>query len=753
MRGRSVVAGVFDAEFYVATYGRSLRGRDPLDHYLDVGWRRGYDPSPMFAARWYLDHYVAEGHEPVEPLAHYLTVGWREGRDPSPWFSTRWYSAVNPDVGPFTNPLVHFVQGGHLEGRTVSESHTTELLGGGRARSVAVRQVGFGAARFIGGATEPVDTSLRTIPTGGHQLVSFDIWDTLLMRDRPADTAKVATARRMAVAARAPERTWTLFEHRVAVEAAMAGEVEHQEYELEHVLRRTIAEAGLDVDGDPAAIASELADAELDDEIAGTAPVPESFELLHRLTRSPDGPAVIALSDFYIGADGLARLLRHHGVDTDRVPVVCSIDEGASKRLGSIYELVEKRFDVTPDQHLHIGDNPLADGEMATAAGAHAILVTPRDRHLPGPGQLDRDWYVDAVAELEGELDEIAATLVGRSSATIAQRTALAAGVRTAALVVPHVAGAMERAIELGVDAVHYLSREGASLVRLHRQVAETLFGRRAPRAVHLEVSRRSTFGPSLRALDEDSLLRMWRQYVDQSPAGMLASLGLDVSRFRGPLGQVGLDPNAIIPRIDEDLRVRQFLDRPDVAGAVNGALAEQRRLLQRYLSDRGVNGRDHVVVDVGWRGTIQDNLCHVLPDTELHGVYFGLFPFLNPQPANATKRAVVFDGNRGEEYEFVNPPAAIEAPLTPLIPSVAGYVDDAGRVLSVAQPEHGRAEDLVVAFQDGLRLGASTAAHRYRAWGATSGLLRRGTATGRAPVLRRPAGRGGRHLVLLVPR
>ena len=478
---------------------------------------------------------------------------------------------------------------------------------------------------------------------------------------------------------------------------------------------------------DPVELSGELAAAELEDEILGTAPVPETFELVHRLTRAEDGPAVVALSDFYIGGDGLARLLRHHGIDTDRMAVVCSVDEGASKRLGSIYELVQKRYDVAPDHHIHVGDNPHADGRMARASGARAILVTPRDRHLPGPGQLDLDWYVDAVAELETELDEIAATMVGRSSATIAQRTALAAGVRAAALVVPHVAGAMERAIELDVDVVHYLSREGAALVRLHQHVAEVLFGRWAPRAVHVEVSRRSTFGPSLRSLEHDSLQRMWRQYADQSPAGLLASLGLEPSDFRDSLARTGLDPDAVIPAVERDLRVRQFLEDPGVAATITRALGEQRGLLLRYLSDRGLAGERHVVVDVGWRGTIQDNLCHLLPETELHGVYFGLFPYLNPQPVNATKRAVVFDGNRGERFDVVDPPAALEAPLTPPIPSVAGYVEVAGRVEPVAQPEHGRAEDLVLAFQDGLRLGASTAAHRYRAWGATSDILRRG--------------------------
>ncbi len=722
----SLVARVFDADFYAANHRRAIGRQKPLQHYLDVGWRKRFDPSPMFATGWYLEHFVAEGHQEVEPLAHYLQRGWREGRDPSPWFSTHWYSTVNPDIGPETNPLVHYVEWGHREGRTVSESHTNDLLGDRRDAASTHRHVGLQQARALSADGEEVPVSLRMVSGRQHDLVSFDVWDTLLVRDRPADAAKVATARRMAIAAEQPSSTWSLFELRVRVEATMAGEVDHEEYELEDVLRRTIETAALRV-ADSTALAATLAEAELQDELAGTVPIPESLELLSRLLETDGGPAVVALSDFYIGAAGLARLLRHHGVDTERVTVVSSVDEGASKRLGTIYKLVQSRFDVVPSRHLHIGDNVVADGEMARAAGADVIIVTPLARHLPAPGELARSWYVDAVLEVEAELDEVAATTVGRAQATISERTAFAAGVRAAAFVVPFVAGAMERAIEVGVDTVHYLSREGASAARLHAQVADTMFGRHAPRAVHLEVSRRSTFGASLQALDGESLSRMWRQYTSQSPIGLLASLNLDPAEFAEPLRRAGLEPDAPIGEIGRHLGVRQFLERPDVEAAITSSLRAQRAALLRYLDDRGFDGATSVVVDVGWRGTIQDNLCHLLPDRELHGVYLGLFPFLNPQPANATKRAVIFDGNRGDPFDFVAPPAALEAPLTPPIPSVLAYRDVEGRIEPIPHVERGRADDLVVAFQDGLRLGAPVAARRYVAWGASTEMLRTG--------------------------
>jgi hypothetical protein len=87
------------------------------------------------------------------------------------------------------------------------------------------------------------------------------------------------------------------------------------------------------------------------------------------------------------------------------------------------------------------------------------------------------------------------------------------------------------------------------------------------------------------------------------------------------------------------------------------------------------------------------------------HGVYMGLFPYLNKQPLNVSKEALAFDGNLGHSFDHVSPPAVLESPLTPSIPSAVGYTDHPdGRVLVVTQEELGRADELIFDFQAGVR-------------------------------------------------
>ena len=106
----------FSSEWYLAC--NPDIGMDPLEHYTRQGRDQGLLPNGYVPGavdrEWYLQRYsdLAEG---TDPALHYVTRGWLEGRDPNPEFSTRWYSACYPNLG--MNPLVHYLIWGRDEGR------------------------------------------------------------------------------------------------------------------------------------------------------------------------------------------------------------------------------------------------------------------------------------------------------------------------------------------------------------------------------------------------------------------------------------------------------------------------------------------------------------------------------------------------------------------------------------------------------------------------------------------------------------
>lgn len=120
----------------------ALSGENPFYHYIARGRSegragrepdlraRGSTPPPtprdIIAAEFDVNFYVSNNEDiadalqrgGIDPVQHYLESGWRELRDPSPTFSTAGYLAANQDVAASgQNPFFHFITTGRREGR------------------------------------------------------------------------------------------------------------------------------------------------------------------------------------------------------------------------------------------------------------------------------------------------------------------------------------------------------------------------------------------------------------------------------------------------------------------------------------------------------------------------------------------------------------------------------------------------------------------------------------------------------------
>jgi hypothetical protein len=74
-------SGLFDSDWYVTQYPDVQQtGKDPLQHYLEFGWKGGRSPSALFDTAWYLNAYQDVARSGEEPVLHFLRYGAREGR-------------------------------------------------------------------------------------------------------------------------------------------------------------------------------------------------------------------------------------------------------------------------------------------------------------------------------------------------------------------------------------------------------------------------------------------------------------------------------------------------------------------------------------------------------------------------------------------------------------------------------------------------------------------------------------------------
>ncbi|WP_406546711.1 glycosyltransferase family 2 protein [Succinimonas sp.] len=93
---------MFDPKWYVDLYRiAELEGVDDsyfydkaLEHYLDVGWKLGYDPSRKFSTSGYLCKHLHLKIHGINPLVYYVETGMKEKRELEPHRSCSGISVV-----------------------------------------------------------------------------------------------------------------------------------------------------------------------------------------------------------------------------------------------------------------------------------------------------------------------------------------------------------------------------------------------------------------------------------------------------------------------------------------------------------------------------------------------------------------------------------------------------------------------------------------------------------------------------------
>lgn len=197
--------------------------------------------------------------------------------------------------------------------------------------------------------------------------------------------------------------------------------------------------------------------------------------------------------------------------------------------------------------------------------------------------------------------------------------------------------------VKQGIEQVYFLSREGQPLMRMFNMYRDKVSGH--INSHYLEVSRRSTLLPSLAPLAEEFFETLFRQYRRISLFEFLSSLGLE-AQTRSIVKALGLPDGAETTREDDfptSLTFTALKTLPLFQDLYESERVARRRAFIAYLSELsgGIPPARLAIVDVGWKGTIQDNLFALLcreGNTPVHavtGYYVGLVAAGAASPRN----------------------------------------------------------------------------------------------------------------------
>lgn len=402
----------------------------------------------------------------------------------------------------------------------------------------------------------------------------------------------------------------------------------------------------------PSRMLEDVTDFELLLETAVIVPRAALVEWLRALKER--GKRVFLVSDIYLPAEHLRRLVEAQGLTSLVEDVVSSADSFRAKASGAAFPLLQERFGLDPQRWLHVGDNPISDGIRPAEFGLQALVLHDAgERHrkgitrcIHGAASRSQFWkgrYVhQLMLPLEGEnqvrdpLYVEGYSFYGLLLANFVHRFA-------------------SECKRLDIRRVYFCSREGWTFQRIWDALVPYLWpDGDAPDARYLYVSRRA-LAPT--ACANEGLAPL-DTTVAMLPAGsrdirdICRVFGLDLERLRPAVERVGLqedDPiGPMTPGVTPELRRRfgLLLEDPEFQAEVKRQTVPSRQALERYLESEDFFGPDEVaIVDIGWLGTIQHYLLKALSHRadvpRVHGFLLG------------ATRHVPYDGNSPNFHQY----------------------------------------------------------------------------------------------------
>ena len=468
------------------------------------------------------------------------------------------------------------------------------------------------------------------------KIISFDIWDTIIKRKCHPEEVKLATARYIVLKYEKKlkdkyNNIYEILKKRDEIEAEECKRNKDDRHDDEcrildvfKILQKEIFKEEM------TDISEELLEEEIEQEKRVIFINPEIVPIFEKYKDLK----MYCISDFYMGAESLKELLNYLKLPVKIEKIYSSADYLLNKRSGNLYKKAEEELGIKPEEHIHVGDNQYSDIEMANSLGIETIKTTKTE--------------FDFVPE-KGRKFNFDLSYVKKEEKTKYDKL-FNSGVDLAPLLYFYGYSIVEYSIKNNINKVYYATREGETFIKIHELIKKNNpFGVDIPEFDIIEVSRMATFSASLKEFSVVELMRLWSQYRVQSMKALFKTLAIDIESYKQYLGKYDLVPEENIIDPWFDLRVQNLCADKEFTDKIQVELNRKRsELLEYFENKKGItnNKEPMFMVDIGWRGTIQDNLAHIFTNKQIGGYYLTLYDFYNLQPKNTYKLSFIDDKN-----------------------------------------------------------------------------------------------------------
>ena len=528
------------------------------------------------------------------------------------------------------------------------------------------------------------------------QIVSFDIWDTLIKRKCHPEEVKLYTLKYLFLKynnniKEEHKDIYKLLNLRNEIETELRNESKKNgkdgECKIEEAFDRIQKEIFKEKQKN---ITDELKKVEIDFE---KSVIYVNEEILPILEKYKDAKKY-CISDFYMGKDSLKEILDSVDMGKYFEEIFSSADIMLNKVSGRLFKYVEEKLNIKPEEHLHIGDNIYSDIEVPSKQGIKTLEVRKYNNF---------EFTPEANRKFDFDLNSVKLNNNNNKKDELFN-----VGVELSPLLYFFVKNIVEYAIKNNMDKIYYQTREGETFIKIHQLLQEeNPYAMKLPECELLEVSRVATFGASLEKVSIGELLRLWSQYRAQSMKALFKTLDININNYMNFLAKYDIDPKEVINEPWFNIKIQNLFNNQDFIDKMQEEVKIKNSELKKFFEKKGIfdDDKEIFVIDLGWRGTIQDNIAYIYPNKKIGGYYFALYDYYNYQPKNTYK--ISFIKNKDIRDNYIGPMITLfEMLFNPESGSVVKYKNGEA-IRKVKEEESAIVKNITSHIQRGMLEGA----------------------------------------------
>lgn len=449
------------------------------------------------------------------------------------------------------------------------------------------------------------------------EVVAFDIFDTIVTRQVYPEYTKKIWAKDIVNLLEFDMKWEELYSLRNKIEGELCRENQEKGYDLEFNYNVLLEELYTHLYSkhkmDFELFKTVCIDTEIAVELRVQTVDEEWLKIVNALERM--NKKIICISDFYLGKKMIARIFENHGILNYIDRIYVSSEYLVTKRSGRLYDKVLENIEVRPEKILMIGDNKHSDYDMPLQKGLKAYHIDRVKQH---------EYY----KEHEKKIHNIEAII--QELKKVNQRTTESFFENTVFSLYAFIDTLYSTLLQKKVKNVFFLSREGEFLKKLFDYYKEVQGYKDVQKinSHYIIVSRKSTFLPSLKELEIEGFNSLFRQYRAISLYDFLSSLNYEESLSEEIANQLQVE----LKERQEDFPTSELFNRlktlPLFIDSYDCKRIQQNENFKKYINQYGVDiAREGLhIVDVGWKGTIQDNIYKIYEEKiPVYGYYMGL--------------------------------------------------------------------------------------------------------------------------------